>query len=247
MQLIEIFSDLTKHCDKFEHYFPLYEKWLSRFVGTAPKILEIGVQFGGSSEMWRKYFGPGTIVHGVDISEDCKSLENEYLKIHIGNQSEEALWQHEFLDQGLCDFDIIFDDGSHENSDQIATLAFTFLRLLRIGGIYWCEDTHTSYYKNVRVRDGGYRNPASFIEHAKRIIDVIHARHTHYAIGHGPTPSGPHVDPNDLALYHSTSGIHFYDSVVIIEKELPASFSRLIQKPSYGINREPPIVYPYSI
>ncbi|MCX7595658.1 MAG: hypothetical protein N2235_18250, partial [Fischerella sp.] len=58
--LFEIFTKSEKSIDKFVHYFPLYEKWFSKFIGKSPRILEIGVQNGGSAEMWVKYFGSKT-------------------------------------------------------------------------------------------------------------------------------------------------------------------------------------------
>jgi len=222
--LREIFDKLDRKCDKFEHYFPLYEQWLSRFVGASPKILEIGVQFGGSAEMWHRYFGEGTVVHGVDIYPRCE--ETEYLKLYRGDQGSDEFWDTSFSEKDQ--FDIVMDDGSHENAHQITTLAKTY-PLLKDGGIYWCEDVHTSYYHNVRVQDGGYLNPYSFMEYAKRITDVLNWHHTHFAIGVGMTPKGPHVDPRLVQIYNNIRGVHFYDSVVVIEKGPRMPFERIIK------------------
>jgi hypothetical protein len=221
--LREIFVSLDRSCDKFEHYFPLYERHLSQFVGKAPKILEIGVQYGGSAEMWRKYFGEGTVIHGVDINPLCE--QTDYLQLHRGDQGSAAFWDGLGFPAGT--FDIIMDDGSHDNPHQILTLKKTY-SLLRDGGIYWCEDTHTSYYYNVRVRDGGYLNKNSFMEYSKNVIDVLNAHHTLYAIGVGPTPNGPHVDSSLLSLFHDIRGMHFYDSIVVLEKGTRLHFQRVI-------------------
>ncbi len=126
------------------------------------------------------------------------------------------------------EFDIIIDDGSHDNPHQIRTMIETY-NLLRDHGIYWCEDTHTSYYHNVRVSNGGYLNPGSFIEYTKKLIDVINSHHTHYAIGVGPT-DGPHVENELVNLYEKIQGIHYYDSVVVIEKGPRLNFNRIINK-----------------
>jgi hypothetical protein len=224
-----IFDALERPCDKFEHYFPLYERHFSQFVGKAPKILEVGVQYGGSAEMWFKYFGAGTMVHGVDIAPHCQPTE--YLELTVGDQGSEAFWETNFVAAGKRDYDIIIDDGSHDNPHQIVTLQQTF-NLLKDGGIYWCEDTHTSYYHNVRVADGGYLNKKSFTEYSKQLIDVINSQHTQFAIGVGPTPNGPHVDAKLVALYRQTQAIHFYDSVVTIEKGPPVNFQRTIHTPA---------------
>lgn len=218
----QIFSGLESSCDKFEHYFPLYDRYFGSFVDKSPKVLEIGVQYGGSAEMWRKYFGEGTTVHGVDIAPLCE--ETDYLTLHCGDQGSEAFWDDLAFDSET--FDIVMDDGSHENDDQILTLKKTF-GLLKEGGIYWCEDTHTSYYSNVRVRNGGYLNKSSFMEYAKRVIDVLNEQHTHYAIGVGPTPDGPHVDAELVSLFGDIQGMHFHDSVVVIEKGIRVPIERV--------------------
>lgn len=218
----QIFQQLTRPCDKFEHYFSLYERHLGAFVGKAPRILEVGVQFGGSAEMWRDFFGAGTQVHGVDIERQCN--DTDYLHLTLGNQGSDAFWRSHFAGQAEC-FDIVIDDGSHDNPHQITTLVNTY-HLLKSGGIYWCEDTHTSYYAGVRVRDGGLGNPNSFIEYAKNLVDVLHAPHTAHAIGVGPT-DGPHVPQHLVALYDQMQGVHFYDSVVVIEKGPRLRFQRV--------------------
>lgn len=211
----DVFLSLENKCHKIEEYFPLYDRYLSQFIGKAPKILEIGVQYGGSAELWYKYFGPGTFVHGVDINPLC--VNKDYFKVYVGNQGDNRGWDS-FLEK---DFDIIIDDGSHENSHQILTLQKTYSRL-KDGGIYWIEDCHTSYYSGVRVQNGGYKNPKSFIEYTKNLIDVINSPHTHHAIGIGPTPLGPHVESQFLNLYDHIRGVHFHDSVVVIEKGVRA-------------------------
>lgn len=231
--LKEIFTTLTKRCDKFDHYFPLYEKHFNSFVGKSPRILEIGVRGGGSLQMWQKYFGEGTYVHGVDIDSKCKSHEDIDNNIHvtIGDGSDETFWEINFKRAGIRNFDIIIDDGSHESPDQINTLKYTY-QLLNDIGIYWCEDVHTSYYPN-RI-DGGYNNPKSFVNYAKKLIDVANSHHTSFAIGHGEI-DGPHVENSLIDLYNQIQGIYFYDSIVVIDKGPRFKFKRVVKKWTVGI------------
>ena len=56
---------------KWRHYFAIYHRHLQRFVGKAPRVLEIGIYSGGSLPMWLHYFGDGTQVYGVDIEPAC--------------------------------------------------------------------------------------------------------------------------------------------------------------------------------
>lgn len=224
MSILQIFHELDASCDKFQHYFPLYEKWFQKFVGKKPRILEVGVQFGGSAEMWLEYFGTGTSVVGVDIAPQCSPSEN--FEIVVGDQGSVDFW-NTFSDRfGASYFDIIIDDGSHENAHQITTLNETY-SLLKNDGIYWCEDTHTSYYNGVRVQGGGLGSKNSFIEYTKTLIDVVNEKHTKFALGVGSTPDGPHVDTDLLNRFRDVQGVHFYDSVVVIEKGIPPEFRRV--------------------
>jgi len=49
---------------KCEHYFDIYQRHFSRFVGREVGVLEIGVYSGGSLDMWRSYFGTACTVYG---------------------------------------------------------------------------------------------------------------------------------------------------------------------------------------
>ncbi len=221
-----IFNSLKNRCDKFAHYFPLYERHFSKFKGKAPKILEIGVQYGGSAELWKRYFGSGTTIHGVDIAPACTS--NEYLTVHVGDQGNSEFWRSEFGSE-IERFDLIIDDGSHDNPDQITTLISTFAMLKR-NGVYWCEDTHTSYYHRIRVRDGGLGNPNSFVAFTRNLVDMMHAEHTRYAIGHGEF-EGPTIPGHLLDRFSGVVSVHYYDSIVAIEKGYPTGLQRMLHTP----------------
>ena len=53
--------------DKWPHYFPIYERYLSRYRGTDVRLLEIGVYRGGGLDLLRAYLGPKAELVGVDI------------------------------------------------------------------------------------------------------------------------------------------------------------------------------------
>ncbi len=86
--------------------------------------------------MWRDYFQKATIV-GIDVSNDSKQSEDDRIKIEIGDQG-----NTDFLKQigdKYTSFDIILDDGSHDEHHQI--LGFQVLgKYLKRGGIYVIED-----------------------------------------------------------------------------------------------------------
>lgn len=66
-----------KVADKWEQYLAIYEPELRPFaVGGRPvRLLEIGVQNGGSLQIWSKYLPPGSLVVGVDIDAAFARLE----------------------------------------------------------------------------------------------------------------------------------------------------------------------------
>lgn len=127
---------------KWIHYFDIYHRHFMKFIGREVHVLEIGVYSGGSLEMWRHYFGPKCHVYGVDIKEECKSYENEYTKIFIGDQRDRKFWKT--FKERVPAIDIVIDDGGHQIEGQIVTLE-EMLPHLRSGGVYLCEDVVGEY------------------------------------------------------------------------------------------------------
>ena len=218
--LKDIFWNLEKGCTKWSGYFDVYERHLSKFVGKAPRILEIGVLGGGSIEMWLKYFGEGTQVVGVDINPECKNyVYDGKVDIVMGDQGDPQFW-----DQYLADkkgFDIVIDDGSHVMIHQITTLNKVFPRL-NVGGVYICEDTHTSYWP--QPWGGMFRGAGTFMEHSKRVTDVLN--HQHF--------QGQPMMPEVLANYHCLYSVAFYNSMVVFEREALRPFGITDNKANVG-------------
>ncbi len=218
--LKEIFWNLDKGCTKWSGYFDVYERHLSKFIGKKPRILEIGVLGGGSIEMWLKYFGEGTQVVGVDINEECKNyVYNGNVEIVMGDQGDPQFWDHYLADKK--GFDIVIDDGSHVMQHQIITLNKLF-PALNPGGVFICEDTHTSYWP--QPWGGMFRGGGTFIEHSKRTADVLN--HQHFQ----GTPMMPEV----LSTYSGLYSLAFYNSMVVFEKEALKPFGITDNKANVG-------------
>ncbi len=200
--------------NKFFHYFPIYEKWFKDFRGKDLVFVEIGVDKGGSLQMWKNYFGEKAKIVGIDINENCKKFEEEQISVEIGSQEDENFWTD--FKQKYPRVDILLDDGGHEMNQQIVTFRQMFPHI-KDGGIYMCEDCHTSYWPEYK---GGLHHPDTYIEFAKALVDVINAFHT-----------GEGLKPNYFTV--NMGGIHFYDSIVIVEKSfvplLP--FGQIIGQP----------------
>jgi len=220
MKLKEIFWDLEKGSTKWSGYFDVYEKHLSKFIGKSPRILEIGILGGGSIEMWLKYFGEGTSIVGVDINPEC--LEYKYdgdVKIVMGDQGSPEFWEQFAKEHGI--FDIIIDDGGHTMDQQVTTINSMF-PFLNEGGVFAVEDTHTSYWINW---GGAYKGPHTFLEHAKKLTDVMNQQHFQ---------GNNYVVPRILEIYKNLNAISFYNSVVVFEKEPYKEFGITDNKQNVG-------------
>src|SRR5258706_4237105 len=190
---------------KWHHYFDIYHNHFCRFRNKPVSILEIGVSHGGSLQMWKNYFGSNAKIYGVDINPKCKELEEDQIKIFIGDQSNRDFLKK--LREEIGQIDIVIDDGGHTMTQQITTFEELF-PFIGETGIYLAEDLHTSYwtiYGGGYMKKGNYFNKGSFIEYAKGFIDSINAWHSH----------DPRLAPNMLTK--SVTGLHFYDSVLVIE------------------------------
>ena len=186
---------------KFYGYLEVYHRHFARFRGGSPVVLEIGVSFGGSLEMWRDYFGSGCRLYGVDIDPRCKAFEDETTTILIGDQADRNFLAR--LRAELPRVDILIDDGGHTMEQQIATFEELYPHVAD-EGVYLCEDLHTSYWERF---GGGYRKDGTFVEFSKHLIDRLNGWHW---------TNGQESAVNDFT--RSAHGMHYYDSVLVIEK-----------------------------
>ena len=93
--LFDMFNTHTgRQIDKWRHYFPIYEKHFEYYRGKRPRVLEIGIDHGGSLQLWKRYFGPGAHIIGVDIRPETLFEEPQIQTlslIHICGRSRCAL------------------------------------------------------------------------------------------------------------------------------------------------------------
>jgi len=192
---------------KWRHYFEVYERHFSRFRGTAVTVVEIGVYKGGSLQMWKNYFGPQAKIYGIDINPRCKAYEEEQIEVVIGRQEDRNFLQS--FAESVPQIDIVIDDGGHTMQQQITSYEALFPHI-DANGVYLCEDLHTSYWAEF---GGGYKNPASFIEYAKNFVDYLNGWHARPA-----PPTAPQLELAVTDFTRSVHSVHFYSSVVVVEK-----------------------------
>ena len=219
--------------NKFTHYIPVYEKVFKPFRDRPVNMLEIGVNLGGSMELWWKYFRfgywGGKIV-GIDNNPKCVVFDapDKGIHVRVGAQQDPVFLQRVVDEFGP--FDIILDDGSHIPSFTLKSFQYLFPNGLAEGGAYLVEDLFSCYVpdglepfapRGIPEADDG---SPPFVEFAKSLIDYMHVVYLQ-------TPSGEQVadafEPgnparrSEFSVPRATtiiSGIEFYDSIVVIRK-----------------------------
>lgn len=208
--LFEIYlNELSLPCDKYVSYFPIYEQYFNRFKNTDLTFIEVGVQGGGSLQMWRKYFGNQAKIIGIDIN-DLKTFNptKENVILLLGDQSDKNFWDSVL--PGIGKIDVFLDDGSHQMNDQITTMKIIWPHL-SVGGVYIVEDTHTSYYKE--WCGNGLQEPHTFIEFSKKLSDLVNTDHWQGTISEEMI--GLKNQFNNLA------SVHYCNSMAIFTKGQP--------------------------
>jgi cephalosporin hydroxylase len=184
---------------KWIHYLGLYDGYFSRFRGRPVKMLEIGVNQGGSLQLWREYFGKDAVIFGVDLNPECADLSDPPTQVRIGSQADPEFMKSVVKEMGTPD--IIIDDGSHVARHQKVSFE-TLFPLLAPGGIYVIEDTHTAYWRG--EWGGGYKRNGTAVELVKQLIDDMHGWW--------------HRRPERMARKEEIRAIHVHDSITFVEK-----------------------------
>jgi len=226
--MVEIFNS-TPNVYKSLHYLPIYETALFPLRTRPIQMLEIGVDRGGSLQMWRRYLHPASVIVGIDINPKTSQFDNPAQQIHvrIGAQQDTT-----FLDSLITEFgpfDVIVDDGSHMTSHMVQTFRWLFPKGLASGGVYIVEDIGTNYQKAWRD------NPMTFIEFTKWLIDAMNARcqgkknwKQNFAYLNDPCRLMEFSVPLAATLVEK---VEFYDSMALIHRakgcrQVPRSVSR---------------------
>jgi hypothetical protein len=158
-----------KVSDKWASYLSYYDQLFSLLRDEPLKLLEIGVQNGGSLETWSQYFNNATLLLGCDIDPKCAELlySDPRINIVVGDANSAATYQKVV---GISStFNIIIDDGSHKSNDIINSFINYFPQLCP-GGLYVVEDTCCLYMDDF---GGGVLNEFGASSFFKRLTDVI--------------------------------------------------------------------------
>lgn len=219
--LAELFTTHRgKLCDKWSLYVSTYERLLAGHAAQPWRVLEIGIQNGGSLELWARHFPNATHVIGCDIDPACGRLEfdDPRITVVVGDANSDAV--HSTIAALSPRFDFIVDDGSHSSSDIVRTFA-RYFPMLCDGGLFVAEDLHCSYWSS---HEGGLFHPASSMAFFKRLADVVN--HEHWGVAQPRSALlasfaheyGVSFDEDSLAHIHT---VEFVNSMCVIRKEVP--------------------------
>lgn len=140
------------------HYKYAYCDQLHKKAERIKKVLEIGVQGGGSIKMWEKLFDAE--VHGIDCY-DFREHAGGNRHVHVGLQGDVGFLEREIIPHGP--FDLIIDDGGHVAVDQVISFR-TLWPHVSPGGVYLIEDLGMNY---------DWPNNYSCMEYLKNGVDSV--------------------------------------------------------------------------
>ena len=191
---------------KWNHYFDVYNRHFSKYVGQSPKVLEMGVYQGGSLKMYEQYFGEGASVVGIDIFPGTIKLRDVGLNVHLGSQVDAGFLRA--LTEEYGPWDIVIDDASHRTAHQLESFRlFMQPGWMADNSTYLIEDTHTSEWPE--YIDAG-------ADLYKTMYDVVRSLNGWHTRNGEQAP--PIAEADCPAMTRQTTSVAFYDSIIVVER-----------------------------
>lgn len=210
-EFLELFRDCERPTAKHDTYFAIYDELFAPYKGKDITFVEIGILGGGSLEVWKKFFGSGSRIIGIDLNPALRDeLAKDGFEVHIGDQADPAFWRDFYAKVGKID--VLLDDGGHTNAQMWTTFLAT-LEHVNDGGLVVTEDTHASFMR-------GFGNPSdeSYISRLMACVAAIGYRSS--SIDDLDRRAGLFTRTSKLlrgskitSLVHS---IRFYESIVAV-------------------------------
>lgn len=217
MQYRNVFEQHSgKFSDKWTSYLDIYSNLLDGRRDQIKSILEIGVQNGGSLEIWSEYLPEAKQIVGCDIEQKCGQLifQDSRISVIVGDVNSQTIVDD--ISKNFINFDLIVDDGSHISSDVVRSF-WQYFPLLTPGGIYVIEDLHASYWKDF---EGGLGHPSSSMHFFKLVADLLNYEHWGIEVdAHELFNDFVYIDyTSSSSILSSIYSIQFFNSVCVIQK-----------------------------
>lgn len=209
-----------KVSDKWQRYLSEYEDLLAPHREHVERLLEIGVQNGGSLEIWAEFFPNVQKIVGCDINPSCEKLSytDPRISVVVGDAIEKESYRKV---TSICDaFDVVIDDGSHKSGEIIKSFA-SYFPILADNGFFIAEDLHCSYWD---AFEGGLHHPYSSIAFFKKLADIVNYEHwgvekaAEDILDAFSREYGVNFDGVDFG---SIASIYFTNSICVIRKKNP--------------------------
>ena len=216
--LLDLYKSHTgKVSDKWALYLREYDRLFAPYREQTISMLEIGIQNGGSLEIWSQYFPNAQKFVGCDINPDCAKLTyaDPRIAVIVGDATTQDT-QAQVLAQSAS-FDLIIEDGSHTSSDIVKAFV-RYFPALKTGGLFVAEDLHCSYWEDF---EGGIFHPYSSITFFKHLADMVN--HEHWGVEKSRTEliAGFKQVLNvdfDENLLGQISSVEFVNSICVVRK-----------------------------
>lgn len=154
---------------KWHQALEAYQRHFGRFAGGPVALLEIGVQSGGSIDMYKAVLGAQCHYYGMDINKNCKKFADPQTTISILDQGNAAHWS-QFFTTVVSQVDIIIDDGGHQAFQMLTTLKEGFPHI-KPGGVHLIEDIHG---QNENYVPGLFEPAADFLQGQGVLVSSVH-------------------------------------------------------------------------
>lgn len=162
-----------KLAHKWSGYLTHYERNLAAWRDKPCQMLEIGVQNGGSLEIWADYFPIAQKIVGVDVDQRCAQLQFPDPRISLVVADACSPDGCARVTDICPEFDLVLDDGSHRSGDIVRAFCRYFPKI-KEGGLYAAEDLHCSYWQEY---EGGLFDPRSSQTFFKHLADLVNSEH----------------------------------------------------------------------
>ena len=225
-----------KLAHKYSLYLDVYDRVLAPYRDRPIVMLEVGVQNGGSLELWAKYFGAARALIGCDANPACAALAfgDPRIELLIGPINSPPVYR---AIASRAPIDVFIDDGSHHSRDIVNSFC-NYFQHVKAGGIYIVEDLHCGYFPDW---GGGLAEAAGAMGFLKLLVDGMHHSYWKHQASFEAlvAPFLPGGARMDTSLAADISSIAFFDSLCVIEKR-PSGMPAGVGEPVVA-GREAPV------
>jgi SAM-dependent methyltransferase len=132
--------------DKSPAYLANYEREFGDRFEQPIKLLEMGIQRGGSMLLWLDLL-PSAEIAGLDLNEVALPTHSR-LHVYQGFQQDAAILDQIASEVAPDGFDVIVDDASHLGRYTAESFWHLFPRHLKPGGVYVIDDWGSGYWSD---------------------------------------------------------------------------------------------------